>query len=101
MSDKKERIEDNSHAGLLGWSLGMAGLLFSVMQPFAGIILGVAGLAVSSSQYKKFKNEWSRSGKIISIVALVVSVAVIVISYYVVQYFKNKPELLRQLQGWL
>ena len=84
MKEKEGKMED--HKGLLGWSIGLAGLLFSVMQPIAGIIFGIVGVIVSSNQKKKYNDSWSKTGQRLSIIGLIVSIAVIIISLLLVKF---------------
>ena len=98
MNEKKEVMESGHHRRLLGWSFGMLAMIFSIMQPIAGIIFSLVGLIVSMQQGKNEKTEWSRTGKILSMVGLIVSIIVIVVSFVALRYISANSDLLAQLQ---
>jgi vacuolar-type H+-ATPase subunit I/STV1 len=91
--------DSNNHSGLLGWSIGLLSVIFSIMQPFAGLFFGIVGL-VSSLKSKKIKNtEWNRVGKKLSILGLILSIAVIVLGFFTLRYLSSNPELLSSLKA--
>ena len=101
MSDKKEAMEgkESHHRGLLGWSFGMLGMIFAVMQPIAGIIFSIISLIISVKQNKSNKTEWSKVGKILGIFGLILSIAVMVLGFLALKYISANSDLLAQLQA--
>ncbi len=84
----------DGHRGLLAWSFGFASLFFAIIQPLAGVILGVVGLVLSKNK----EGEWNRVAKILSIVGIIGSVAVTLLGMIAFKYLANNPGLITGLQ---
>ena len=75
--------------GLLGWSFSLVSLVFSIMLPTPGIISSIVGMITSHIQYKRHHDSWSKTGRLLGIVAFIISVVLIILSYVVSHYFPN------------
>ena len=75
--------------------------IFSIMlssPPLYGLVLGVISFIFSTKQQKKFKNGWSKSGKILSIIGIILSI----VFWIVLLWLQKNPEIYNQLlQGGL
>jgi uncharacterized protein with PQ loop repeat len=74
--------ESDSKRGLLGWSIGLVSLIFSVIQPIAGFIFAIAGIVINS----KNKDDWSKTGKKLSVLALIISIVLFLVAILFYQY---------------
>ncbi len=84
---KKEENTNTSHKGVLGWSLGLISLIFAIIQPVAGIIFSIVGFIVSYNQVGKYNDDFSKTGKVLSIISFIVSLVVIILTVVIVKYF--------------
>ncbi|MCK5624748.1 DUF4190 domain-containing protein [Candidatus Pacearchaeota archaeon] len=61
---------------LSGYILSIVALVFSFVSPIAGLVLGIVGL----SQTNKEKSAMAKKGKIMSIIAICISIIFLVIT---------------------
>lgn len=96
---KKEEINksDNSF-GVCSVIFGIFGILstFLPMGVFYGVILGVLGLIFARKQNNISQNRWSKNGKVLSIISLVLSLIFLIFFLWL----GNNPEFLSQLQQY-
>ena len=59
---------------LSGYILSIAALVFAVVTPIAGLVLGIVGLV----QTNKEKSPMAKKGKVMSIIAIIVSAILLV-----------------------
>ncbi|OIO43158.1 hypothetical protein AUJ63_00965 [Candidatus Pacearchaeota archaeon CG1_02_35_32] len=64
-------------------------LIFSLIFPIAGFIMGVVGLIVNRKERRYAKNMFTKTGKTLNIVALVVSVILFIASLVAVTYLES------------
>lgn len=65
--------------------LGVLSIILGVTRPLAGFITGIVGIVLSKRQ----KGEFSRRGKLFSIIGIVISILVFVISIVVALYVER------------
>ena len=90
--NKKEEMGEGHHAGLLGWSFSLIGLISAII-PYLGLVLPIVGTILSVRQSKLNRTEWSRVGKILGIVGIIISIVVTVVYTYLII---NAAQLLLQ-----
>ncbi len=61
---------------LVGYILSIVAIVFSFISPFAGLVLGIIGFVQTNKQ----KGPYAKKGKILSIVAICISVVFIIIA---------------------
>lgn len=69
---------DGKDSSMVGYILGIVALVLAFFSPFPGFVLGIIGLV----QSKRKKNPLSKKGKILNIIAIIVSVILIAASIY-------------------
>ena len=72
--------------------LGILSVLLS-SPPISGIILGVLSLIFATKQQKNFRNGWSKAGRILAIVGIVLSI----LSWIAIAWLQKNPDLYNQL----
>lgn len=91
---------DNSF-GVASVVLGILSIVIGFMSsPYAGVVLGVMGIVFSRKQHAIESNKWSKNGKILSIIGIIVSVVVIIIAAVAFSYFASNPSFLSELQSY-
>jgi protein-S-isoprenylcysteine O-methyltransferase Ste14 len=87
---KKEEIGDNS--------FGTASVVIGIMSIFSpsifGVILGIVSLVFAKKQIKKGKNKWSKAGKILGIIGIVLGIIWLLIF---ITSLLNNPEIFSQI----
>ena len=89
---KKE--EDNSF-GVSSVILGILGIVFAGLP---GLILGIISIVFASKQEKYQKNKWSKAGKILGIIAIILGIAVIAINIWILKNTDLISQLISQSQ---
>lgn len=82
---KKEvhsKTDSNSY-GTASVVLGIIGLVFASLP---GIILAIIGLVFASKQNARAPNNWSKAGKILGILGIILGILVIIVNVY---YFQS------------
>jgi len=74
---------------LTGYILSIVALVFAFFSPVPGLVLGIISLVMCS----KHKNKVSQKGKMLSIIALVVSVIFIIIALLISFGVINLPNI--------
>ncbi|MBX4196905.1 hypothetical protein KW805_04930 [Candidatus Pacearchaeota archaeon] len=80
-------------------SFGVAGVVLSIMSivfmgsPLAGLALGITALVFSNKQRKYASNQWSKSGRVLAIIGIVLSALLAIASIY---YLAQHPDFLSQ-----
>ena len=69
---------DKKDSSMIGYIIGIIALVLAFFNPFPGLVLGIIGLV----QSRKQKNALSRKGKILNIIAIIVSLILIAASIY-------------------
>lgn len=87
----QQKISGDNSFGIASVILG---ILSITLVSLNGIILGVIALIFSNKQDKIHPNKWSRSGKILSIIGIALSVLIIVIALIIAKVY---PELFANL----
>ena len=88
--------KDNSF-GVASVVLGILSIIFS-FPPIAGIVLGVISLVFATKQQNRFHNKWGKTGKILSIIGIILSI----ILWVAVAWLQKNPDFYNQLlQGSL
>ena len=93
----KEVVKDNNSYGTASVILGIFSVLFS-SPPLYGVILGVISLMFANKQNKHHKNSWSKAGKILSIIGIILSVLFFI---FILWSQKNPEFYTKLLQGGL
>ena len=96
---KKEEANKNDNSfGVCSVVFGIFSILstFLPMGVFYGVILGVLGLIFARKQNNFSQNNWSKKGKSLSIVGLVLSLIFLIFFLWL----GNNPEILSQLQQY-
>lgn len=83
--------EDNSY-GVASAILGIFSIMFSY-PPLYGVILGIISFVFAKKQEKFHKNGWSKAGKILSVIGIILSILVFIFLLWLAQH----PELLPAL----
>ncbi len=90
---KKERAEaqlpkssvsassHNNSSGTTSVTLGIVGIVLSLLSPFLGIVLSIPGLIFGLVQRQSFASKWSSSGIILNILALLLSILGIILVF--------------------
>ncbi len=93
---KKEEMKDNSF-GVASVILGILSVTLPLLSPIIipSFIFAVIALVFSKKQEKIHSNIWSKRGKTLSIIGIVLSVLAILLSYILIS---NYPSLLNSLQ---
>lgn len=86
----KQSAQDNSF-GVASVVLGILSIIFA---SFNGLILSVIALIFANKQRKINANKWSKAGKILGIIGLVISIALIVL---IIVGLATNPDLLSSL----
>jgi ABC-type methionine transport system permease subunit len=87
----KEDTKDNSF-GIASVIFGILSIVFS-SPPINGIVLGILGFIFAKKQHAKHPNVWSRRGKILSVIGILLSIVFLVF----LVWLTNNPEYLPQL----
>jgi protein-S-isoprenylcysteine O-methyltransferase Ste14 len=83
--------DDNSF-GVASVVLGILSIVFS-SPPLNGLILGILGFIFAKKQQNRNPNIWSRRGKILSIIGMILSVVFLIF----LAWIAKNPEYLDQL----
>lgn len=88
---KKESKPKESKADLNGYGtasvvLGIFGIVFASLN---GLILSIIGLVFASKQKARSPNNWSKAGKILNIIGIILSILAIIVSIYYFQYMTD------------
>lgn len=75
---KKEVQQKLSGDNSFGVASVVLGILALTLLPFNGLVLSIVSLIFANKQNKISKNKWSKAGKILSIIAIVLSVLIII-----------------------
>jgi len=86
---------DNNSFGVASVILGIFSVLFAY-PPLYGLILGVTALVFAKKQRNRAANSWSKAGKILSIIGIILSVLLFIALLWITQ----NPELMGQLGGY-
>lgn len=81
--------EMNNNCGVSAVIFGILSIVFS-FTVFLGIIFGILALVFSIVQAKKYKNSWSKSGTILSIIGIILSILIL---FFIVSFVANLQEL--------
>jgi len=79
MVDKKKSVDGRA---VVGYTLGILGIIFALISPFAGIVISIVGLF----QSLKEKNELGRKAKILNIIGLILGVIVFALTILLVYF---------------
>ncbi len=63
--------ESDNSFGIAGVVLGILSIVFSSI---TGVVLGIVGLVFSTKQNKIAKNKWSKAGKILNIIGIILGI---------------------------
>lgn len=91
MKKEEEKRKFDNTFGLASTILGILSIVFASIN---GIVFGIIGLVFAHLQNKRFQNSWSRAGKILSIIGIILSI--ILITLIIIGFIKY-PELFRTL----
>jgi len=81
MVDKNKNYEGRA---IVGYTLGIVGIIFSVIYSFAGILINIIGLVQSSKE----KNELGKKAKRLNIIGLILGIVMLVITIVMVYILK-------------
>lgn len=81
--------------GMMGVTFGILSILFSLNQPLPGIVSAIIGLTFSMKQEKVERNKWSRNGKILSIIGLVLGILMFIVTLVLL----SNPGIVSQIPG--
>ena len=70
----KESVKDGNSLGVTSVNLGILSIIFSLFIPALGVILGLISLIFGLKQRRVNRNSWSKSGIILSIIGIVLSI---------------------------
>ena len=90
----KKSSKDPNNLGVWSLVVGMLSVMTSPA-PFLGVILGVVGFFLASTQEKREKNSWSKAGKILSIFGVIFSIIIFLVALWV----SKNPEFYSQITG--
>ena len=94
----KEESKHGSHGensfGTASVILGIFSILFS-SPPLYGVILGILSLMFANKQNKYHKNSWSKAGKILSIIGIVLSI----LFFVFILWLQKNPDIYSKLIG--
>jgi len=83
MADK----EKTEGLGISGFTLGVLGIVFS---GWNGLVISVVGFMFCFIQQKRHKNKLGKIGLILNIIGFVLSIALIILSYTILEPWLNK-----------
>ncbi len=89
--NKVSSSSDNSF-GTASVILGIFSILFS-SPPIYGVILGIISLVFANKQIRKHRNSWSKAGKILAIIGIIVSL----LFFLFLIWAQYNPELYAQI----
>ena len=92
----KEVVKDNNSYGTASVILGIFSVLFS-SPPLYGVILGVISLIFANKQNKAHKNGWSKAGKILSIIGIILSI----VFFIFILWVQKNPDVYAKMFGGL
>lgn len=92
--EETKKYSDNSF-GTASVILGIIGLVISSLP---GAIFGAVGLIFASKQRKISKNGWSKAGKILNVIAIILGLTLFVVN---IIYLLKDPTFMAQFQGQL
>ena len=82
---------DNSF-GIASVSIGIVSLVLSLSNQFVAIILGIVAIVLAR---KQSHNDWSKWGRKLGIISIIVSIILILIA---IIFIAKNPEILQQIQ---
>lgn len=85
---KFSRVTNDNSLGVTSVVLGILSIVFASA---IGVILGIIALVFAVKQQNRSANSWGKAGKILAIIGIILSIAAIIASYYVL------PDVLRNL----
>ncbi len=88
MKKEEKKTSDNS----FGVAAVILGILSILTLSVEGFVLGLISFVFASKQMKKNSNQWTKWGKILSIVGIVLSIVTIIVAIIL---FSKNPELLK------
>jgi hypothetical protein len=93
---KKEEVRKPIHNNSFGLASAILGIL-SVMSyaPFYGVVFGIIALVFAKKQNHHSKNGWSRAGKILAIIGIILNIVYMVLLYWL----SRNPDILAQFTG--
>ena len=90
---KEEMLRGDNSFGVCAVIFGIFSILFASL---FGVIFGVLGIIFARKQNNVSDNNWSRKGKILSIIGLILSLIVLLLSLWL----GSNPEILAKLQQY-
>jgi hypothetical protein len=89
---KEENVRENSF-GLMSVTLGIISI---VLTNLPGLILGIVALVFAFKQEKISINNWSKAGKILSIIGIILTIIAIALNMY---FFYNSENFQAIING--
>jgi small-conductance mechanosensitive channel len=71
-----EKNKNHEGRAIVGFTLGILGIIFAMISPFAGIVISIFGLIQSSKE----KNELGKKAKRLNIIGIILGIIVLVIT---------------------
>ncbi|SRR3989344_217829 len=97
---KKEGLTTDNSFGVASVTLGVTGIALAFFSnPLVGLVLGIVGLVFSKKQKMLGENVWSRRGKILGIISIILGIVLFIISIIIAFYFAQNPLAIPQLRG--
>lgn len=87
--EEHSKVNTNSY-GVASVILGILSIVFASVN---GIILAIIGLVFAYKQSKHHENNWSKAGRILSIIGIVVSLLAIAVSVWYLRNFANLGDM--------
>ncbi len=95
---KKEVKRDKNAFGVTSFTLGILSVIFIILNPVIGLVLGIIGFIFGKKQNKIQKTSLSKAGIVLSIIGIILSVTIVILGIIAIRYIANNPEILAQLQ---
>jgi hypothetical protein len=96
MAKEVAKVQADNSCGVTSAIMGILSVTLPLLSPviLPSIVFAIIGIVFASKQNKISKNKWSKRGKILSIIGIIIVILGVALNYWIAT---NHPELLAQL----
>ena len=87
---EKKSVNSSNSFGTISVTFGILSIIFSILLPFLGIVFGVISFVFAVRQKKANTNKWSKSGMILAIIGILLSLIIWILLVTVLAPYINQ-----------